>query len=74
MTDPHAGTDSPVIQGSDSQLQSKDLDHVNNALTALQGKDAATHPSSHGPRSTPFGLLCVQSHLRSGRLTMPLVG
>jgi len=55
MSGPHSGTDSPIIQGSDSQLQSKDLDHVDNALTALQVRDAATHPPGHGPRSTPFG-------------------
>jgi hypothetical protein len=55
MSGLQSGTDSPAIQASDSQLQSKDLDHVNNALTALQGKDTATHPSGHGARSTPFG-------------------
>jgi hypothetical protein len=55
MSGPHSGTDSPIVRGSDSQLQSKDLDHVNNALAALQVKDAARHPSGHGPRSTSFG-------------------
>lgn len=55
MSGPQSGTDSPIIQASDSRLQSKDLDHVNNALTALQGKDAATHTSGHGARSTPYG-------------------
>ena len=55
MSGPHSGTDSPIIQGSDSQLRSKDLDLVNNALTALQVKDGATPPSGHGTRSTPFG-------------------
>lgn len=52
MSGAQSGTDSPIIQASDSRLQSKDLDHVNNALTALQVKDAATHT---GPRSTPYG-------------------
>ncbi len=55
MSAPHSGTDSPVIQVSDSRLQSRDLIHVNNALNALQVKDAATHLSVHGTRSTPFG-------------------
>jgi hypothetical protein len=55
MSVPHSGTDSPVIQASDSRLQSRDLDHVNKALNALQVKDAATHSPGHGTRSTPFG-------------------
>jgi hypothetical protein len=53
---PLSGTDSPPIHALDSRLQSGDLDHVNNALAALQVKDAATtHLPTHGARSTPFG-------------------
>jgi hypothetical protein len=56
MSNPLFETDTPPIHASDSRLRSKDLDHVDNALAALQGKDAAaTHLPTHGARSTPFG-------------------
>ncbi|KAI0290462.1 bifunctional phosphatase [Russula brevipes] len=55
MSAPPSGTHSPVVQASDSQLQSGDLDHVNKALAALQGKDGATLAPGHGARSAPFG-------------------
>ncbi len=56
MSNPHSGTDSPAVHASDSRLRSKDLDRVNNALVALQGKDTtATLVPTHGARSTPFG-------------------
>jgi len=57
MSNPLPDIDSPPIHASsDSRLQSGDLDHVDNALAALQVKDsAATHLPIHGARSTPFG-------------------
>jgi hypothetical protein len=56
MSNPLSGTDSPPIHASDSRLQSGDLDRVDNALAALQVKDAAaTHLPTHGARSTLFG-------------------
>ncbi|KAF8479012.1 bifunctional 6-phosphofructo-2-kinase/fructose-2,6-bisphosphate 2-phosphatase [Russula ochroleuca] len=55
MSNPPSGTDSPAIHASDSRLRSGDLDHVNDALAALQVKDAATPVSTLGARSTPFG-------------------
>lgn len=58
MSNPLSGTNSPPINihASDSRLQSGDLDHVDNALAALQVKDAAaTHLPIHGARSTLFG-------------------
>ena len=55
MSNPHSGTDSPAIHASDSRLRSGDLDHVNNALAALQVKDAAAPVSTAGARSASFG-------------------
>jgi hypothetical protein len=56
MSNPLSGTDSPPIHASDSRLQSGDLDRVDNALAALQVKDAApTHLPAHGIRSASFG-------------------
>jgi hypothetical protein len=56
MSNPLSETDTPPIHASDSRLQSGDLDHVNNALAALQVKGAAAmHLPTHGARSTPFG-------------------
>jgi len=56
MSNPLSETDSPPIHASDSRLQSGDLVHVDNALVALQGKDAAaTHLPTLGARFTTFG-------------------
>jgi hypothetical protein len=53
---PLSETDTPPIRASHSRLQSDDLDHVDNALVALQVKDAATMLSpTHGARSNSFG-------------------
>jgi hypothetical protein len=57
MSNPPSGTDSPVIHDTDSRLRSKDLDHVDSALAALQlqVKDAPGHLLAHGTRSSSFG-------------------
>lgn len=55
MSDPTSGTHTPAIHVSDSRLRSGDLDQVNNALAALQGKDAAAPVSTAGARSASFG-------------------
>ncbi|KAH9967908.1 bifunctional phosphatase [Russula dissimulans] len=56
MSNPHSGTNSPVNQASDSQLESGNLYHVNNRLAAFQVKDATPHaPPGHGARSAPYG-------------------
>jgi hypothetical protein len=56
MSNPPSGTNSPPIHVPDLRLQSRDLDHVDIALAALQVKDAAaTHLPTHGARSSSFG-------------------
>ena len=51
MSTPPMETNSPRLAASDPQLQSRDLDRVNNALVAL--KD--TTPSVTGTRSALIG-------------------
>ncbi|KAI9434023.1 bifunctional 6-phosphofructo-2-kinase/fructose-2,6-bisphosphate 2-phosphatase [Lactarius indigo] len=46
-------TDSPLLVASDPQLQSRDLDRVNNALVAL--KDTSPSVAGSGTRSAPIG-------------------
>ena len=55
MSNPTSGTQTPAIHVSDSRLRSGDLVHVNNALAALQVKDAVAPVSTAGARSASFG-------------------